>query len=163
MYESEREQGEPIGANSVQKRQRGGRICHRRGLLPASPTTGTLVHTPAEGSWGVRCLTYLELFQAYDIGDRFIPHLPGKYDLSLTTPVSMVVESLRHIASLIGLIRGGKFSIFGTPSDFPAKAMGRKRGPPLPPIDSGSTTGKDGGSSGMTDVSEEDTATMRKK
>ena len=63
----------------------GSGVYHGKGLLPSFPTATTQIITPARGlpptKWGVRPLTRQELFQAYDIGDRFhslIPVLHGE-------------------------------------------------------------------------------------
>jgi hypothetical protein len=107
------QQVEPLRAHSVKTDPiSGSEIYHGRGLLPASPSSETLVLTPAAGAWGIRSLSRLELLQAYDIGDRFQPHLPVDYNLSRTTPISMVCESLQLISSLLRHIRGGGFYKF---------------------------------------------------
>ncbi len=79
----------------------------------------------------MRCLSRLKLLQAYGVGDEFHPRLPVTYDLSATTPVSMVVEALHLISPLLQHIRGGDFYRFTATTDVSKPATGAKRGPPL--------------------------------
>ena len=109
-----RMQVEPLGVHIVTKDSLTGMAVHHgRGLLPAFPSRKTLILTPCKGfsGWGVRTLTWEELLQSLDIGDRFIPLLPEAFDLSKFTPIGMVVEALERIDSLLPEIRGGYFPL----------------------------------------------------
>ncbi len=123
------QQVEPLRAHSVQRDPLcGSPIYHGRGLLPACPSPETLVLTPSKGSWGIRCLTRVELLQAYDIGDRFHQALPLDYALARTVPISMITESLHIISPLLQHIRGGDFTTFTSPAEGTTPATPSKRG-----------------------------------